>query len=161
MNREILCNNQKNLHGFKITLIISTFELSSSLNDTSLSESLSKSDKTTSSHSSIFLPVAGSNHWVEGRVRKFISEPGGVFFWFFQIFFFFFYFFRAGCNYAPKIKCPKFSSRGVRLCTHKKVPNICFFLAIAPQGKFFEILYMDSQIILIEYSPKPRSGYFV
>ena len=26
---------------------------------------------------------------------------------------------------------------------------VCFFLAIAPQGKFFGILYLDSHIILL------------
>ena len=36
-------------------------------------------------------------------------------------------FFRSGCDCAPTKKCPKFSSRGVRLCTHEKVPKI--FLA--------------------------------
>jgi hypothetical protein len=38
---------------------------------------------------------------------------------------------------------------------------VCFFLAIAPHAKMFGILYLDLHIILIEYSPKPRSGYCV
>ena len=33
-----------------------------------------------------------------------------------------------------------------RLC----IVFVCFFLAIAPQGKFFGILYLDSHIILID-----------
>ena len=73
------------------------------------------------------------------RDRKFISEPGGA------IFVGFF----------------KFFWRGVGLCAHEKVPNICFFLASAPQGEKFGVLYLDSHIILTEYGPKPYSDYCI
>ena len=47
-----------------------------------------------------------------------------------------------------------------RVCTLKGVKYL-LFLAIAPQGKFIGILYLDSHITLIEYRPKPSSGYCV
>ena len=38
---------------------------------------------------------------------------------------------------------------------------VCFFLAIAPQGNYFGILYLDSHIILTEYGSKPCRCYCI
>ena len=38
------------------------------------------------------------------------------------------------------------------------MPNICFFLAIAPQGKIFGILYLDSHITLLSIALSPAAA---